>query len=125
MPWNRRYLSAFANPRPAIFASIFSVPAPSTLREFEVWLKLPRDWTFADARTTGNELWDLSALDRVLCDRERFPDLQRVLVIIQSFPLVPPGCIYALEERIAEREWPRLDGRGLLYFQWYIPVTDD
>ncbi|RPD54925.1 hypothetical protein L226DRAFT_82748 [Lentinus tigrinus ALCF2SS1-7] len=106
----------------SVFSDIFSVTIPPTLREFQLWIKLPEDWGYADAHTSANELWGLSTLDRALCDRDRFPELRRVLVIIQSFPVVPPAWIYALEGRIAERELPRVDGMGILYFQWFTPI---
>ncbi|KAI0718732.1 hypothetical protein C8T65DRAFT_827407 [Cerioporus squamosus] len=123
IPWNTRDVHSFVHPSYSVFTDLFSVALPPTLHDFEIWLKLPQDWGLADAHTTSSELWDLSTLDRILCDCERFPDLQRVLVIIQTSSSVAPGCVYALEGRIAEREWPRVDGRGLLSFQWYTPVS--
>ncbi|RDX51790.1 hypothetical protein OH76DRAFT_271738 [Lentinus brumalis] len=115
VPWN----GSLVHPGYSVFTDMFSVALPRTLREFQIWLKLPEDWMPEYEHTTSNELWDLPTLDMKLCDCELFPDLQHVLVTIQTEPLLAPWCVYDLVEHIAEEVWPRVDGRGLLSFQWY------
>ena len=99
----------------SLFSTFISDGAPESLRG--VHIDFVSEWDTGSSREDV-QFWDLSSLDEGLMKKDKFPNLEFVVVHIEASTFAPKENIAAIEKRLVDEELPRLWDAGILDIEW-------
>ena len=94
-----------------LFSTLICDAAPESLRC--VHLDFVSEWESGTSRE-DIQFWDLSSLDEGLMRRDKFPNLDSVIVHFEASTFTREQRLAEIEDRLVDEELPRLWDAGIL-----------